>query len=115
MDEVLGNTMSSTGFVTFNDQITRSCVSTAQLTEDPYVLKLSHAPEPRDIEWANAYIDKKTTENRQWIAGFLLGLGAILWSIPLTIIQAFATAESLGETLALFDTLEKIAHDIFIL
>jgi len=53
--------------------------------------------EPRDIIWKNVHIEINIQKGKERVADFLVLLGALLWSIPLTIIQAFATAESLSE------------------
>ena len=45
------------------------------------------APEPRDIIWANAHVNLGWSKGREFTANMLLGLGAILWSVPVASIQ----------------------------
>lgn len=89
--------MSSTGFVTFLDLTSITCAAGAPLTLKPGVLDVSVAPEPRDIRWSVVHTSKKLSRVREVIANILLMLGVILWSFPLTAIQAFATAEQVGK------------------
>ena len=37
------------------------------------------------------------SKGREWTANVLLGIGAILWSVPVASIQALATADQIGE------------------
>jgi hypothetical protein len=96
-DNVLGTTMSSTGFVTFKDLTTVTSAASAPLSYAPGVLQCAIAPEPRDIVWKNAHRDKRVCEERESVASFLVGFGALLWSVPLALIQALATADSLAK------------------
>jgi len=89
--------MSPTGFVTFLDLASVTCAACTPLTNKPNVLLVSVAPEPRDILWHNAPIDTRVVNQREHTANIFVFLGVILWSIPLTAIQAFATAEQLGK------------------
>ena len=52
---VVGTTMSSTGFVTFLDLTTVATAVSTPLTHKPNVLKTKVAPEPRDIRWKSAH------------------------------------------------------------
>lgn len=128
VDSVVGVTMSSTGFITFNDLSTLSCAVKTPLFPKPDVLVVKMAPEPRDIIWENAHVNLGKlffsfsfileygmllhltfefstivgwSKGREWTANVLLGLGAILWSIPVASIQALATADQIGEILLL--------------
>lgn len=96
IDSVTGSTMSSTGFVTFNDLSTVACANSAPLSHDYQVLKVQVAPDPRDVRWENAHINASYAKGREWTANFLLVLGAVLWSIPIASIQALATVEHLA-------------------
>jgi hypothetical protein len=97
LEGVLGATMSSTGFVTFNDLSSTTSAASAPLSVKTSVLQASVAPEPREIRWQNAHVSKSTTLRRQTIVNVLLFLGAILWSFPLAAIQAFAKAKYLAQ------------------
>jgi len=96
-DSVLGTTMSSTGFVTFTDLASVTSAASAPLSYAPEVLQCAIAPEPRDIIWTNAHCDRRVCKERESIASFLVGFGALLWSVPLAFIQAMATADSLAK------------------
>ena len=114
VDEGIGNTMSSTGFVTFTDLVTTTCTASTQLTHVTGLLNVNHAPEPRDIIWQNAHTDYNVSQRRQLITGILLALGAILWSIPLTLIQAFATSETLCRSLFYVCTFFILTNDLIL-
>merc|ERR1712194_571423 len=59
-------------------------------------MAVSVAPEPRDQVWQNVPIDKDIGSSRTFVANVLLGLGVLLWSIPLTLIQAWAKLENVA-------------------
>ena len=97
VDHLAGNEMSSTGFVTFKSLVSVTYANRVLLTHKPNALFLQAAPEPRDIIWKNLHLEINIQKGKESIANFLVFLGALLWSIPLTLIQAVATAESLSE------------------
>mmetsp|Transcript_1282 Transcript_1282/g.2730 ORF Transcript_1282/g.2730 Transcript_1282/m.2730 type:complete len:1017 (+) Transcript_1282:31-3081(+) len=96
VDSVVGVTMSSTGFITFNDLSTLACAVKTPIFHKPDVLVVKMAPEPRDIIWENAHVNLGWSKGREWTANVLLGIGAILWSIPVASIQALATADQIA-------------------
>ncbi len=59
-------------------------------------MEVSIAPEPRDLVWQNVQIDRDIGNSRAFIADVFLGLGVLLWSIPLTLIQAWAKVENVA-------------------
>jgi hypothetical protein len=93
---VVGTTMSSTGFVTFLDLTSVATASSTPLTHKPNTLNVQVAPEPRDIRWKSAHIPQKIMRRREINVNIFLTVGILLWSIPLTAIQAFATAEQVA-------------------
>lgn len=97
LENVVGQTMSSTGLVTFLDLASTTCAASAPLTVKASVLDVSVAPEPREIIWKNAHVSKKILIRRESITNILLFLGAILWSFPLAAIQAFSKAENIAQ------------------
>ena len=97
LQNVVGETMSSTGFVTFLDLSSTTCAASAPLTVKASVLDVSVAPESREVIWANAHVSKKVQMRREFITNFLLSLGAILWSFPLAAIQAVSKAENIAQ------------------
>jgi hypothetical protein len=96
VDTMVGRTLTSTGFVTFTDLVTVTCAVRAPLSHEAGVLSVQMAPDSRDLEWNNAHVNKAWSDGRQWTASSLLGIGAILWSIPVTAIQALANLDSLS-------------------
>jgi len=98
VDHIVGTTMSSNGFVTFTELSTASFASCVLLTHKPFVLEVQPAPEPRDLVWKNLHIDRSVTRKKTRLATIFFILGALLWSIPLTAIQALSSAESLSNT-----------------
>lgn len=88
--------MSSTGFVTFLDLTSVATAASTPLTHKPNVLKTTVAPEPRDIRWKSAHRLDKMLRRREIFSNIFLSFGIVLWSIPLTAIQAFATAEQVA-------------------
>ena len=88
--------MSSTGFVTFKTLTPVTVTTSAPLTYYRNPMKVTVAPEPRDIVWQNVQIDRDISAGRAFVANVLLGLGVLLWSIPLTLIQAWAKVENVA-------------------
>jgi hypothetical protein len=88
--------MSSTGFVTFLDLTSVTTAASTPLTHKPNLLKVNVAPEPRDIRWQSAHYPLRLLNRRELYANVFLTLGIVLWSVPLTAIQAFATAEQVA-------------------
>ena len=64
------STLSSTGFVTFNDMASVVAAVKSPLSHDPDVLQVSIAPDPRDIIWENAHINKSYCKGREWTVSF---------------------------------------------
>lgn len=96
VESVMGSTMSSTGFVTFLDLTSVTHAASVPLTHKPNILTVSVAPEQRDLRWTSSFVSKKLADRREMLANFFLCIGVILWSLPLTAIQAFATAEQVA-------------------
>lgn len=96
VDTMVGRTLTSTGFVTFTDLVTVTCAVRAPLTHEAGVLSVQMAPDSRDVEWNNAHVGKAWMEGREWTADIFLGLGAVLWSVPVTAVQALANLNSLS-------------------
>jgi hypothetical protein len=96
VDSVVGATMSSTGFVTFNDLSTLAYAVKTPLYHKPDVLVIKMAPEPRDIMWENAHVNLGWSKGREFSANVLFGIGALFWSIPVASIQALATADQIA-------------------
>ena len=96
VESVVGSTMSSTGFVTFLDLTSVTHAASVPLTHKPNTLKVSVAPEQRDLRWTSTFVSQRLASRRELLANIFLCLGVILWSLPLTAIQAFATAEQVA-------------------
>jgi Calcium-dependent channel, 7TM region, putative phosphate len=97
LEGVVSETMSSTGMVTFLDLSSVACAASAPLTVKASVLNVSVAPEPREIIWENSHVSKKTQAHREAISNAVLFVGVVLWSFPLTFIQAVAKVEFLAQ------------------
>jgi hypothetical protein len=96
VDTFTGSTMSSTGFVTFTDLVSLTCAVRAPLSHEAGALQVQMAPEPADIEWNNAAVNQSWSKGREWTAN-VLGFGALLWSVPVTGVQALANLKSLAQ------------------
>lgn len=97
VDTMIGAPLSSTGFVTFTDLVTLTYAVRAPITHEAGVLQVAMAPDPRDIVWHNAHVNQSWKSGREWTANVFLCVGAILWSIPVTGIQALANLDEIGE------------------
>lgn len=96
VDSVTRPSMSSTGFVTFKTLTPVTVTTSAPLTYNRNPMEVSIAPEPRDLVWLNIQIDRDISASRAFVANVLLGVGVLLWSIPLTLIQAWAKVENVA-------------------
>lgn len=96
VDNVTRPSMSSTGFVTFKTLTPVTVTTSAPLTYKRNPMEVSVAPEPRDLVWQNVQIDRDIIASREFVANVLLGFGVLFWSIPLTLIQAWAKIEKVA-------------------
>jgi len=96
VENVVGNAMSSTGFVVFKDRFSVTCAASTPLCPKPEVLSASMAPDVRDIVWDNAHISATIISGNEATANFLLVIAVLFWSVPVTFIQAMATVESIA-------------------
>lgn len=90
-------TKTSTGFVTLNDLASVSTAVGAKLCHIPDALETSIAPEPRDIIWNNIHINQSVASKAHNFANYAVAFGAILWSIPVALVQFYASSEYLGK------------------
>eukprot|EP00557_Chaetoceros_sp_GSL56_P003961 CAMPEP_0176502360 /NCGR_PEP_ID=MMETSP0200_2-20121128/14707_1 /TAXON_ID=947934 /ORGANISM="Chaetoceros sp., Strain GSL56" /LENGTH=1124 /DNA_ID=CAMNT_0017901417 /DNA_START=137 /DNA_END=3511 /DNA_ORIENTATION=+ len=97
LDDEQTNVLSRTGFVTFIDLSSVTCVASAPLTHKPNTLEVSVAPEARDILWQNCHYTTDLRKRREANASNFLALGALLWSIPLAFIQGVSSAENVAQ------------------
>ena len=97
VESMKGSRMSSTGFVTFKSLSAATAASRVPLSHDPDVLITSVAPDPREIIWENAHVNKSYSDGRAVTANFCTGLGALLWSTVVASIQTWANVEHLIE------------------
>lgn len=96
VDSITCPSMSSTGFVTFKTLTPVTVSTSVPLTYNNDPIDVCIAPEPRDLKWKNAPIDKDIGATREFIANIFLSLGILLWSIPLTLIQAWAKVDNVA-------------------
>lgn len=95
VDTMKGARMSSTGFVTFKSLTSATTASRVPLSHDPDVLITSVAPDPREIIWENAHVNRSYSKGREATANMCTGLGALLWSTVVASIQTWANVEHL--------------------
>ena len=95
--QYMESSMSSTGFVTFHDLVSVTSAANAPLTHQPDMLKCEVAPEKRDVYWSNAHISIEQQNGRISLANAAVAAGAIVWSIPVALIQALANIDNLGK------------------
>eukprot|EP00986_Skeletonema_menzelii_P015870 scaffold12865_cov152-Skeletonema_menzelii.AAC.7 len=96
VDSITCPSMSSTGFVTFKTLTPVTVATSVPLTYNHDPIDVCIAPEPRDLKWKNASIDKDIGATREFVANIFLSLGLLLWSIPLTLIQAWAKVDNVA-------------------
>jgi len=96
VDSITCPSMSSTGFVTFKTLTPVTVATSVPLTHNHDSIDVCIAPEPRDLKWKNASIDKDIGATREFVANIFLSLGLLLWSIPLTLIQAWAKVDNVA-------------------
>jgi Uncharacterized integral membrane protein len=97
LDDEQSNVISRTGFVTFSDLSSVTCVASAPLTHKPNTLEVTVAPEARDVLWQNCHYTADLRKRREANASNFLALGALLWSIPLAFIQGVSSAENVAQ------------------
>ena len=86
--------MSSTGFVTFNDMASVVAAAKSPLSHNPDVLRVSIAPDPRDIIWENAHINLSYCKGREWTVSYLSLYHPIFEILNLS---SFGSFNKLGE------------------
>lgn len=96
VDSITCPSMSSTGFVTFKTLTPVTVATSVPLTYNHDPIDVCVAPESRDLKWKNVSIDKDIGATREFIANIFLSLGLLLWSIPLTLIQAWAKVDNVA-------------------
>jgi len=91
-------TRSSTAFVTLRTLHAACVARQVVLDEDAVVgseLVAEPAPEPRDIIWHNAAKPKGQVLVRTFFTEMAVWLGLVFWSVPVTLLQAWCSAERL--------------------
>lgn len=96
VDSITCPSMSSTGFITFKTLTPVTVSTSVPLTYNNDPIDVCIAPEPRDLQWKNVSIDKDIGATREFVANIFLSLGLLLWSIPLTLIQAWAKVDNVA-------------------
>lgn len=97
VDTVSGRYLASTGFLTLRDLVSVTTAVSTPICHLPKTLDLVMAPEPQDIVWQNIHIHKDITSKTRALANIMIAIGAILWSIPVALIQVYASADYIGE------------------
>lgn len=81
VESVTGSTLSSTGFVTFTDMATVVAAGKTPHSHDPDLLRVSIAPDPRDIIWENAHVNDSFNKGREFTVSRLYSLRAFKWYV----------------------------------
>eukprot|EP00903_Cladosiphon_okamuranus_P018683 g17196.t2 len=91
----LGQKMSTTGFVTFRQM--SACAASRQVLVAPRPdwCDCEPAPDPRDVVWKNIAVPQQQNQLRHNVAAGLVLMGAIFWSIPVLLIQFWASYSQL--------------------
>ncbi|CAN0560217.1 unnamed protein product, partial [Ectocarpus sp. 12 AP-2014] len=69
------------------------------------------APDPRDVVWKNIAVPQPQNDLRQNVAAWLVAAGAIFWSIPVLLIQFWASYSQLEK---IFPILADLDPDRFV-
>eukprot|EP00814_Leptocylindrus_danicus_P009946 CAMPEP_0116005614 /NCGR_PEP_ID=MMETSP0321-20121206/1263_1 /TAXON_ID=163516 /ORGANISM="Leptocylindrus danicus var. danicus, Strain B650" /LENGTH=724 /DNA_ID=CAMNT_0003474061 /DNA_START=48 /DNA_END=2219 /DNA_ORIENTATION=+ len=96
VDTVSGTYLASTGFLTLRDLVSVTTAVSTPICHLPNTIEVAMASEPQDIVWQNIHIHKDITSKTRALANAMIALGAILWSIPVALIQVYASADYLG-------------------
>ncbi len=82
------------------------------LSHDPDILKLSIAPDPRDLIWENIHVNLSFSKGREFTSDIFIGLGVLLWSAVIAFIQTWANLDHLASVSG-FTWLEGFAGSRF--
>ena len=72
---------SDTAFATFTSSSAIKSICSVSLTHRPNLLKVSPAPDARDMLWCNVSVTRKEAKVRQWVATFAYVVAGACWSI----------------------------------
>eukprot|EP01041_Mallomonas_annulata_P012771 gene12771-26929_t len=89
---------SSTAFVTFRNRTSRSIAHQITLSHDN--MKISTAPDPKDILWDNVSTPFTQISTRHIVANIACIFGALFWSSVVALIYKIANAFSKDDTLS---------------
>ncbi|CAM9127762.1 unnamed protein product [Ectocarpus fasciculatus] len=111
----LGQRMSTTGFVTFRQMAACAASRQVLLAPRPDWCDCEPAPDPRDVVWKNIAVPQPQARHindlRQNVAACLVAAGAIFWSIPVLLIQFWASYSQLEK---IFPVLADLDPDSFL-
>ncbi|CAM9858982.1 unnamed protein product, partial [Ectocarpus sp. 13 AM-2016] len=116
----LGQRMSTTGFVTFRQMAACAASRQVLLAPRPDWCDCDTAPDPRDVVWKNIALTPPSlptcflfsqNDLRQNVAAWLVAAGAIFWSIPVLLIQFWASYSQLEK---IFPILADLDPDSFL-
>lgn len=99
--------LSATGFITFNTLTAKAEASQLLITHRPGLIRTTSAPEPRDIVFANVTLPAEQVRFRGSVANLVLAFGALLWSIPITFVQAATSIEQLERFIPFLAKLDR--------
>ncbi|KAJ1387537.1 hypothetical protein B484DRAFT_409874, partial [Ochromonadaceae sp. CCMP2298] len=89
--------VSSTAFVTFKSRVAKCQAQQMLLSHEHYSMKVSPAPNPRDVVWDNVSIPEAQISLRTSIADGTLIVGALFWSACVTFITYISNLQNIGQ------------------
>eukprot|EP00927_Polykrikos_kofoidii_P014590 TRINITY_DN16418_c0_g1_i1.p1 TRINITY_DN16418_c0_g1~~TRINITY_DN16418_c0_g1_i1.p1 ORF type:complete len:706 (-),score=84.21 TRINITY_DN16418_c0_g1_i1:65-2146(-) len=101
-DVTVGRSSSSTAFVTLNS-VSKSIEAQQVILSHDYEWIVFEAPEPRDIIWRNVFTPLPQIRSRLTLARLACVAGLLLWSLPVTMIQATVNIEYLQKWVSMED------------
>jgi hypothetical protein len=87
------------GFVTFKSAVAASSALNAPISESIRAFEMTLAPEPNDINWSGIYKSQRYKQIVSLLVLILVGIMVVFYTIPVTLISAILTVESLSQLL----------------
>ncbi|KAI7864770.1 hypothetical protein BDF14DRAFT_1875829 [Spinellus fusiger] len=83
------------GFVTYEDTISASVAAQVLIASTPFLVRVSLAPEPRDVLWENIAMHERERVIRQGIMRVVILFLVFFWVIPISYFSALTNEDSL--------------------
>eukprot|EP00929_Paragymnodinium_shiwhaense_P101172 TRINITY_DN64043_c0_g1_i1.p1 TRINITY_DN64043_c0_g1~~TRINITY_DN64043_c0_g1_i1.p1 ORF type:complete len:780 (-),score=118.01 TRINITY_DN64043_c0_g1_i1:136-2475(-) len=112
VDATVGGGKVSTAFVTFNR------VADRLIAEDLLLVRrngwqVGPAPVAQDVIWGNACTTFSQQQVRHLLARFACAIGLVWWAVPVTAVQAWASASNLERWFPRVHNLEKLSPVLY--